>query len=74
MTQITRDAALLYLANRPLTPVAKVALRLVVALMKWEERRKTRRHLQSLDDHLLEDIGITRHQANLEAARPFWMP
>jgi uncharacterized protein YjiS (DUF1127 family) len=28
--------------------------------------------LSDLDDRLLEDIGVTRQQANVEAAKPFW--
>lgn len=74
MTRTTTNTALLYLADRPLTPVAKFALRMVVAFVKWEERRRTRQHLNNLEDHLLDDIGLTRHQADKEAARPFWLP
>jgi uncharacterized protein YjiS (DUF1127 family) len=36
------------------------------------ERRRQRRALVALDDHLLRDIGISREQARTEAARPFW--
>jgi uncharacterized protein YjiS (DUF1127 family) len=31
-----------------------------------------RRSLALLDDHLLADIGITRAEAEHEAARPLW--
>jgi uncharacterized protein YjiS (DUF1127 family) len=74
MTQTYRDTALLYLADRPLTPVVQVMLRCVVAFVKWEERRRSRQQLRDLDQHMLDDIGLTRHQADREAARPFWMP
>ena len=30
------------------------------------------RHLEGLDDRCLQDIGIQRATANLEAASPFW--
>jgi uncharacterized protein YjiS (DUF1127 family) len=35
-------------------------------------RSRQREALLRLDDHLLEDIGVTRQQANAEAAKPFW--
>ena len=33
---------------------------------------RQRRALARLDDHALDDIGITRAQARAEAARPIW--
>ena len=36
------------------------------------ERRRQRRALAALDDHLLRDIGISREQARRECARPPW--
>ena len=35
-------------------------------------RSRQREALSTLDDRLLEDIGVTRQQANAEAAKPFW--
>jgi uncharacterized protein YjiS (DUF1127 family) len=35
-------------------------------------RSRQREALSTLDDHLLDDIGVTRRQANAEAAKPFW--
>jgi uncharacterized protein YjiS (DUF1127 family) len=35
-------------------------------------RSRQREALSELDDHLLEDIGVTRQQASAEAAKPFW--
>ncbi len=72
MTQTTRTDALTFLANRPLTPFSTFALRTVVLLVSWEELRRTRRSLKDLDDHLLDDIGMTRFEAQKEAERPFW--
>ena len=37
----------------------------------WQKRRQ-RQSLLELDDHLLEDIGITREQAEREAGKWFW--
>jgi uncharacterized protein YjiS (DUF1127 family) len=35
-------------------------------------RRRSRRALAALDDRLLRDIGLTRVQAEREAAKSFW--
>lgn len=44
----------------------------VDGILTWHERAKVRRHLMTLDDRLLKDIGITRAQAYQEAEKPFW--
>ena len=36
------------------------------------ERQRQRRALAELDDRLLDDIGITRSRAMIEANRPLW--
>jgi len=41
-------------------------------LKLWWEVRCQRRALRTLDDHLLQDIGISRIDAEREAERPFW--
>ena len=33
---------------------------------------RSRQRLKSLDDRALEDIGLTRAEANAEATRPIW--
>ena len=33
---------------------------------------RQRRRLASLDDHILRDIGLTREEAQAEAAQPVW--
>lgn len=38
----------------------------------WIRRRRQRRHLATLDAHLLRDIGITPDEARREIAKPFW--
>jgi len=38
----------------------------------WSERRRERRQLMEMPDHLLRDIGITRVDAFVEADKPFW--
>ncbi len=41
-------------------------------LLLWAERVRSRRRLLSLDDRMLQDIGIERATAEREAAMPFW--
>ncbi|MCA1442408.1 DUF1127 domain-containing protein [Ensifer sp. IC4062] len=35
-------------------------------------KRRSRRALEELSEHLLEDIGVTEEEARREAAVPFW--
>lgn len=42
------------------------------ALLGWLQRDRDRRALQSLDDRLLHDIGVSRGDVEAEAAKPFW--
>ncbi len=39
---------------------------------QYLQYRRSRRHLLTLDDRLLEDIGITRAQAQKEGRKAFW--
>jgi len=41
-------------------------------LVVWQERASTRHHLRSLDDRILKDIGLSRAEAEREAAKSFW--
>lgn len=41
-------------------------------LATWNERRRQRAALQSLPDHLLHDIGVSRVDVAREAEKPFW--
>lgn len=51
----------------------RIAARLLLAAMGEAARRhRTRRHLSALEGHLLRDIGVTRMDAEFEAAKPFW--
>ena len=38
----------------------------------WVTRRRARKTLARLDDHMLRDIGMTRHTARQECTKPFW--
>lgn len=41
-------------------------------LMASVDAWRSRRQLESLDAHMLEDIGINHSQARAEANRPIW--
>ena len=38
----------------------------------WSQRSHTRYELRHLDESSLRDIGLTRSEAESEAAKPFW--
>lgn len=66
---MTRTLALL---SDPLASLG-AALRAAVARARhanatWRERQR----LAALDDARLHDLGLTRHEAETEAARPIW--
>ncbi len=55
-----------------LPPVAHVLIALAVMVTKWDRYRRTRKALNGLEQHLLEDVGLTRDVAYNEARKPFW--
>ncbi|MEM8729484.1 MAG: DUF1127 domain-containing protein [Pseudomonadota bacterium] len=52
---------------------ALLAVKLAAVIIEWDTRFRTRNNLAKLDDHMLEDIGVTRSKAMKEASRPFWL-
>ena len=40
---------------------------------EWWQHLRSRRELESLDDSVLRDIGLSPGEARFEASRPFWM-
>ena len=50
----------------------RFALHLSSLLDAWSERRRQRRALLELSDHMLKDIGIGRGEAYREGRKPFW--
>jgi uncharacterized protein YjiS (DUF1127 family) len=61
----TADRGVGVASNRGSTGVP--VSRLATAFLNWRQRRSELRSLQSLDDHMLKDIGVSRcdveHQA-----------
>lgn len=65
MTQIARTTRLVQATYR--TGGSALA-RFVQVYAGWQQRKR----LATLDDAILRDIGLTRHEAEAEAARPIW--
>jgi uncharacterized protein YjiS (DUF1127 family) len=69
-------------AQRPVDPTERAALwarsflraleRACDVLLTWQERSRQRHHLQSLSDHMLRDIGLTRADVMAETTKRFW--
>ena len=56
----------------PQSPLALVVITAANTLLTWDLRRRTRRQLKNLTDTELQDIGLTRDEADTEARRLFW--
>ena len=52
--------------------MARIVLTCTDRMEAWTERRRQRRALLELNDHLLKDIGIGRGEAYREGSKPFW--
>ncbi len=52
--------------------LARLPFAILETLLVWQERDQQRRHLASLDDRLLSDMGVSRTEAERVAAIPFW--
>jgi uncharacterized protein YjiS (DUF1127 family) len=57
-------------ANRIELPL--ILFGLIETMAVWVVRRHQRRALAELDEHLLNDVGLSPEQARREAAKPFW--
>lgn len=44
----------------------------IATLLAWQNRDQERQHLASLDDRLLDDIGLNRADVLAEIRKPFW--
>ncbi len=74
MTRTLQNQSLSQLMAAPRLPlVAALAIGFARVVTTWDTRHRTRNSLKHLDNHLLEDIGVTPAQAYKEATRPFWL-
>ena len=46
--------------------------RVVASLGEWRRRSRERAELAALDDRMLNDIGLTRADAEFLGNKPFW--
>ena len=63
--------SLLTLMSGPADPLWP-SLDVPAVLARWRQRRRTRQHLDGLDDRLLADIGLNRTQQRIECAKAPW--
>ncbi|RVT86593.1 DUF1127 domain-containing protein [Rhodobacteraceae bacterium CCMM004] len=47
---------------------------LLARILGLADLQRSRARLATLDDHILNDIGLTRDDAEAEARRPLWDP
>ena len=57
---------------RPGQGIGGALVALFDVMATWNERRRQRRALEALPDHLLQDIGLSRADVVNEADKPFW--
>ena len=59
-------------SRSPRQTSANPLLWLYALLYQWQARAEQRSHLAEIEDRLLDDAGLTRADADREAAKPFW--
>ena len=55
-----------------ITTVEGVVKTIKETIGTWTQRSQGRAELATLNDHLLEDIGLTRMEVNYEVGKYFW--
>ena len=45
----------------------------IQTIVLWRHRYQQRKQLAKLDQHLIEDIGLTEKQIREESRKPFWV-
>lgn len=55
-----------------ITSSAGTVAHLVERFYAWRERSRSRRDLMRLNEHQLQDIGLSRVDAEAEWQKPFW--
>ena len=53
-------------------PVA-LPMSLTAILWRWAHNARSRQALRALPQHLFDDVGMTRAQAEAESLKRFWM-
>lgn len=52
--------------------LANAARRVIAVVKLWRQRARGRAALAALDDHMLNDIGLSRADVTREINKPFW--
>ena len=52
--------------------VARCSWQALDLVAVWIARRRQRRYVHQLSDHMLKDIGVSRADVEREAGKPFW--
>ena len=55
-----------------LRSLAELLARYFEQLCEFQRRAEMRSRMASLEDSILDDIGLTREQVDAEAKKPFW--
>ncbi len=53
--------------------LGRLAIRMLTAVLEWQDRANQRHQLRSMSDFMLKDLGLTRADVDSEASKPFWM-
>jgi len=74
MTMTTTNLQILtnHNANEQLPVAARAALSFAAVVTDWDKRMRTRRALARLSDAQLKDVGLTLHDARIEARKKMW--
>ena len=54
--------------------VRRLVIKAIDTVHEWNRRSRQRKHLSTLDDRFLQDMGISGEQARAEFSKPFWRP
>ncbi len=60
------------ITTQSLPPLSRMVMFVALTVVKWEDRRRTRKGLSRLDAHLLRDVGLDPATACSEMVKPFW--
>ena len=58
--------------NKKIMPASLSDFQWFNTLNIWMQRSRQRKDLAQLDQHLLDDLGLTREMVAKEMAKPFW--
>lgn len=67
-----RPAALLRFFGSAACALSSWSLRVSDRLQLWQERKRQRRALSGINDHMLKDLGLSRSDIAMECGKRFW--